>query len=56
MIAGANGVQMAKFGHCPFFKFGCMLKTDPIGKPIVSNLPKHLIRNAAYVTIDMWHS
>lgn len=38
MIMAASGEQVGKFGHCPFFKFGCMLKTDGDDKPIVSKM------------------
>jgi len=46
IIESANGKQVAKLGHCPFFKFGCPLKTDREGKPIVpENVTMEYIQN-----------
>jgi len=34
LVYGANGEQVAKHGHCPFFKSGCCLKTDLNGRHV----------------------
>merc|ERR1712223_1877636 len=35
IIHSASGKEVARIGHCPFFKFGCPFTTDREGKAIV---------------------